>query len=112
LGFPRSTYYRWLKRQGEGSLKDKKGGSLVPWNKLKPGEETKVIAKARASPEHSCRQLAWQLVDEERWYVSESTVFRILKREGLIKPAEVIGFKAGKEYRRKTNRINGLIAVI
>jgi transposase InsO family protein len=108
LGLPRSTYYRWLKRQGEGSLQDKKGGSPVPWNKLKPGEEAKILAQARASPELSCRQLAWQLVDEEKWYVSESTVFRILKREGLIKPAEVIGFKAGKEYRRKTNRINEL----
>jgi putative transposase len=108
LGLPSSTYYRWLKRQGEGRLQDKKGGSPVPWNKLKPGEATRIIARARASPELSCRQLAWQLVDGEKWYVSESTVFRILKREGLIKPAEVIGFKAGKEYQRKTNHINEL----
>jgi transposase InsO family protein len=77
---------------------------------LKPGEEAKILATARASPELSCRQLAWQLVDNERWYVSESTVFRILKREGLIKPAEVIGFKAGKEYHRKTKRPNELWA--
>ena len=110
LGLPRSTYYRWLKRQGEGRLQDRKGGSPVPWNKLKPGEEAKILATARASPELSCRQLAWQLVDDEKWYVSESTVFRILKREGLIKPAEVIGFKAGKEYHRKTKRPNELWA--
>jgi len=110
LGFPRSTYYRWLKRQSGGRLQDKKGGSSVPWNKLKPGEEAKILATARESPELSCRQLAWQLVDNERWYVSESTVFRILKREGLIKPAEVIGFKAGKEYHRKTKRPNELWA--
>jgi putative transposase len=108
LGFPRSTYYRWLKRQSEGRLQDKKGGSPVPWNKLKPGEEAKILATARASPDLSCRQLAWQLVDGGRWYVSESTVFRVLKREGLIKRAEVMGFKAGKEYRRKTSRINEL----
>ncbi len=43
-------------------------------------------------------------------YVSESTVFRILKREGLIKPAEVVGFKAGKEYQRKTRGPNELWA--
>jgi transposase InsO family protein len=110
LGMPKSTYYRWLKRQEEGRLQDKKGRSPVPWNKLKPGEEVKVLATARASPHLSCRQLAWQLVDNERWYVSESTVFRILKREGLIKPAEVIGFKAGKEYHRKTKRPNELWA--
>jgi len=108
LGLPKSTYYRWLNRKSEGRLQDKKGGSPVPWNKLKPVEEAKILATARASPELSCRQLAWQLVDGERWYVSESTVFRILKREGLIKPAEVIGFKAGKEYHRKTKRPNEL----
>jgi alpha-D-ribose 1-methylphosphonate 5-triphosphate synthase subunit PhnI len=32
---------------------------------------------------------------------SEAQVFRILKREGLIKPAEASGFKAEKEYHRK-----------
>jgi transposase InsO family protein len=110
LRLPRSTYYRWLKRQREDSLQDKKGGSPAPWNKLKPEEEAKILARARASPELSCRQLAWQLVDDERWYVSESTVFRILKREGMIKSAEVIGFKAGKEYHRKTKRPNELWA--
>ena len=108
LGLPKSTYYRWLRRQSEGRLQDKKSGSSIPWNRLTPREESKILAKSRASPELSCRQLAWELVDSERWYVSESTVFRILKREGLIKPAEVIGFKAGNEYRRKTHRINEL----
>jgi transposase InsO family protein len=33
-----------------------------------------------------------------------------LKREGLIKPAEIVGFKAGKEYHRKTKRPNELWA--
>jgi transposase InsO family protein len=110
LGMPKSTYYRWLKRQSEGRLQDRKGGSSIPWNKLRPEEEAKILTRARESPELSARQLALQLVDEEKWYVSESTVFRILKREGMIKPAEVIGFKAGKEYHRKTKRPNELWA--
>ena len=33
-----------------------------------------------------------------------------MKREGLIKPAEIKGFKAGKEYHRKTRRPNQLWA--
>jgi putative transposase len=110
LGLPKSTYYRWLRRQSEGRLQDNKGGSSLPWNKLRPEEETKIVTQARASPELSARQLALQLVDSGGWYVSESTVFRILKREGLIKPAEIVGFKAGKEYHRKTNRPNELWA--
>ena len=110
LGLPKSTYYRWLMRQAGGRLEDSKGGSPTPWNKLRPEEESKILAQARASPELSARQLALRIVDTEGLYVSESTVFRILKREGLIKPAEVVGFKAGKEYHRKTKKPNELWA--
>jgi len=110
LRLPRSTYYRWLKRQTEGRLEDRKGGSLLPWNKMSPEEEARVLAEARTSPELSARQLAWKVTDSGHTYVSESTVYRILKREGLIKPAEVIGFKAAREYRRKTTRPNELWA--
>ena len=69
-----------------------------------------ILNQARASPELSARQLALKLVDMKGWYVSESTVFRILKQEGLIKSAEIVGFKAGKEYHRKTKRPNELWA--
>jgi len=55
LGLPRSTYYRWLARQAEGRLGDKRGGSKVPWNRVSPEEEANVLAEARASPELSCR---------------------------------------------------------
>jgi len=37
-------------------------------------------------------------------------VYRILRREGLIRPAEILGFKAGKEYNRKTGKPNELWA--
>ena len=110
LGLAKSTYYRWLKRQALGRLPDRKGGSPVPWNKLRPEEEEKICALARAFPELSSRELALRIVDAECWHVSESTVFRTLKREGLIKPAEIVGFKAGKEYHRKTKRPNELWA--
>jgi transposase InsO family protein len=108
LGLPKSTYYRWLKRQAEGRLEDKKGGSAIPWNKLRPEEEKHIIIQARASPELSSRQLSLRIIDSHGMYVSESTVYRILKREGLIKPAKIVGFKAGKEYHRKTKRPNEL----
>jgi len=110
LGLPRSTYYRWLKRQAEGRLQDRKGGSPIPWNRVSPEEEALVPEEARAAPELSARQLAWKVTDTGQSYISESTVYRILKREGLIKPVEITGFKAGKEYRRKTKGINELWA--
>ena len=110
LRLPRSTYYRWLKRLDEGRLEDRKGGSSVPWNKIRPEEQAQILAEARASPELSCRQLALSITDSSDVYISESTVYRVLKREGLIKPAEITGFKAAKEYHRKTGRPNELWA--
>jgi transposase InsO family protein len=110
LGLPKSTYYRWLARQAEGRLEDRKGGSRIPWNRLQPEEMERVLSLAWASPELSPRQLALTLTDTRGTYISESTVYRILKREGLIKPAEVVGFKAGKEYHRKTKGPNELWA--
>jgi transposase InsO family protein len=110
LRLPRSTYYRWLKRLSTGRLEDNKGRSSIPWNRIRPEEEDKILAEARDSPDLSCRQLACRLTDSASIYVSESTVYRLLKREGLIKPAEIIGFKAAKEYHRKTKRPNELWA--
>ena len=110
LGIPRRTYYNWLKKQRQGRLLDDGAKGRIPWNRLTPEEVNKVIEMARASPEASCRQLAYSLVDDESTSVSESTVYRILKREGLVKPAEVTGFAAGKEYRRKTSRPNQMWA--
>jgi putative transposase len=110
LRLPKSTYYRWLKRLSEGRLEDKKGGSSLPWNKISPEEEAMVLAEARTSPELSCRQLAFKITDSGHTYISESTVYRILRREGLIKPAEIIGFKAAKEYHHKTKQPNELWA--
>lgn len=110
LRLPRSTYYRWLKRLSEGRLEDRKGGSRIPWNKLRPDEESRVLALARDSPELSCRQLALTITDVRGEHLSESTVYRVLKRAGLIKAAEIVGFKAGKEYRHKTKQPNELWA--
>jgi putative transposase len=110
LGLAKSTYYRWLKRQVGGRLQDRKGSSPVPWNKLRPEEEERILVLAKAFPELSSRELALRIIDTEGLYVSESTIFRALKREGLIKPAEIVGFKAGKEYHRKTKRANELWA--
>ena len=110
LGLAKSTYYRWLGKQVEGRLQDRKGGSSVPWNRLRPEERENILSLARASPELSPRQLALTLTDTRGTYISESTVYRVLKREGLIKTAEVVGFKADKEYHRKTKGPNELWA--
>ena len=101
LGIPKSTYYRWLSRQGHQGLEDHVGGGKPPWNRLTVQEERSVLAAAREMPELSCRQLAAWVTDNQGFSVSESSVYRILGREGLVKRPET-RLAAGKEYHRKT----------
>ena len=82
-------------------LDDRRGGSSTPWNRLTPQEQRSVLAVARHLPELSCRQLAAWITDNQGFSVSESTVYRILREEGLIKSPQM-QLKAGKEYHRKT----------
>jgi transposase InsO family protein len=60
------------------------------------------LAAARVSPEWSSRQLATWVTDHQSLSVGESTVYRLLKSEGLVKPPEM-QLLAGKEYQRKTS---------
>ena len=101
LGVPRSTYYRWLRRKDQHGLEDRPGGGKSPWNRLTPQEVHRILWAAREMPELSCRQLAAWTTDNQGFSVSESAVYRILRREGLVKRAEM-RLAAGKEYHHKT----------
>jgi transposase InsO family protein len=97
LGIPKSSYYRW--RQGQPDSKNRRR----PWNRITHGEEDKILAVARESPDLSSRQLSAWITDNEGFAVSESTVYRILRREGLVKRQET-QLMAAKEYHTKTTR--------
>jgi len=97
LGIPKSSYYRWRRGQPDS------GKRRRPWNRITPAEEDKVLAVARESPDLSSRQLSVWITDNEGFAVSESTVYRILRREGLVKRQET-QLMAAKEYHTKTTR--------
>jgi putative transposase len=94
LGIARSTYYCW--RRGPT-----KPSRIRPWNRVTPNEERRILAVAREFPDLSSRQLSAWITDYEGFAVSESTVYRILRREGLVKRQEV-QLAADKEYHTKT----------
>jgi putative transposase len=97
LGIAKSSYYRW--RQKSVILKKRRQS----WNRIMPQEEATILDLARIYPEFSSRQLSVWITDKEGFAISESTVFRILKREGMVKRREVQTM-AAKEYHTKTMR--------
>ena len=97
LRIPQSTSYRWC----AGASSSDRMAQRVPWNRLTEGERQRVLSVARASPAWSSRQIAAWITDNGDFTVSESSVFRILKREGLVRRLEV-PLPAGKEFHHKT----------
>lgn len=109
LDISRSKYYRWkskYEKLGCQGLKDKKPIPKRQWNAITPEEDNKIIDLANEYPEKSCRELSFYITDNESFSVSESTVYRILKREGLIRESNVQSFPAGKEYHTKPSYVN------
>jgi transposase InsO family protein len=68
-----------------------------------PNEERRILAVAKEYPDLSSRQLSAWIADHEGFTVSESTVYRILSREGLVKRRESQPMAAA-EYHIKTTR--------
>ena len=106
LGIHRSTFYQWYKRyliSGYDGLADPPYRRSSGWNQLPPAEKSRIIELALERPDLSCRELACHIVDNEGWFVSESSVYRILKRQGLITtPAYRLMEAADKFYNPTT----------
>jgi transposase InsO family protein len=105
LGVPRSTYYRWIRQKRSSSSET----ARVPWNRLRDVEEESVLEVARSSPEWRSRQVAAWVTDNKDFSVSEASVYRLLRREGLIRRL-VLPDPAADEYRFKTRRPHQLWA--
>ena len=89
LRISKSTYYQWLRRKERRGFEDDTGGGKPPWTKLTIQEVDSVLSTAREMPDLSCRQLAAWVTDNMGFSVSKFTVYRILRRDGLVKKTEI-----------------------
>ena len=104
-----TTYYRWRRRfheRGAEGLRDRSPYRKRTWNQILPEEGDKVMEIALHNPEWSPREISCHSADSSGFTVSESTVYRMLKREGLVKPLEKKTFPAGAEFKVKTTYPN------
>ena len=111
LEVPRSTFYNWYRRyqeDGHDGLADKKPGPRQFWNQIPESVREQVVELALAYPEKSSRQLAWQFTDEEEYFVSESSVYRILKGYDLVQSPAFLMVPAKDRFENPTSKVNEL----
>jgi putative transposase len=111
LGIPRTTFYRWYDRylqRGEAGLKDQSPKPKHVWNRIPDAVRRKVVKLALKETELSPRELAVTFTDKESYFVSEASVYRVLKAHDLITSPAFIVIKAANEFKDKTTAINQL----
>ena len=109
LGIPRSTFYRWYDlylEDGLDGLSDKSSCPKSIWNRIPDGRRDDLIEFALEHEALTTRELAVKYTDEKRYYVSESSAYRILKEAELITAPDYVVIKAADEFKDKTTAIN------
>ena len=108
LGVHRSTFCTWYRRyQAAGAA------GLVP--RPRPPGATGTVSRRgsgttswRPIRQSRPRELAWQFTDQERHFLSESSVYRILKAEDLITSSAYVVLSAARTFAHPTHRPNEL----
>jgi len=111
LGIPRTTFYRWYDRYlsgGPEALEDRSPKPSRIWNRIPNDIRDQIIKLALDESELSPRELAVRFADTENYFVSEASVYRLLKAHDLITSPAFIVIKAADEFRDKTTAINKL----
>jgi len=111
LDVPRSSFYRWYQKYQEDGYKGLADSMSSPrqfWNRIPDIVRDQVVLIALAHPDKSPRQLAWHITDTEGYFISESSVYRILKGFDLISSPVFQMVSAKDKYEKPTKRVNEL----
>jgi len=109
LGVPRSTFYGWYQRYieaGFNGLKDKQPARRASWNRIAERIKDQVLELALERTDLSPRELACRFTEERRYFVSESSVYRILKAADLITSPAYVLMSASDAFQHPTTRVH------
>jgi putative transposase len=111
LGVSRPTFYRWYdlyQTAGREALEDKTPRPSRVWNRIPDKVRGELVQLALEEPELSPRELAMRFTDTKSYFVSEASVYRLLKDHDLIASPAYIVIKAADEFKDKTTAPNQL----
>ena len=111
LGIPRATFYRWYdlcQTGGPEALNDRSPRPDRVWNRIRDDVRERIRKLALDEPALSPRELAVRFTDTEGYFVSEASVYRLLKAFDLIASPAFIVMKAADEFKDKTTAPNQL----
>ena len=109
LGVPKSTFYGWYQRYleaGFDGLQDKQPARRAGWNRIPRRIKDQVLALALDRTGLSPRELACRFTEEQRYFVSESSVYRILKAADLITSPAYVLMSASDAFQHPTTRVH------
>ncbi len=110
IGVPPATFYRWYDRyreHGPEGLEDRSPRPGRVWNRIPEPVRERILTLALEAPELSPRELAVRFTDEQKYFVSEASVYRLLKTHDLITSPAFIVVKAAVTSRRWCQRSSG-----
>ena len=111
IGIPHATFYRWYDLYytgGPEALEDQRPKPDRVWNRIPDDVRERIIRLALDEPALSPRELAVRFTDTEGYFVSEASVYRLLKAHDLIASPAFIVMKAADEFKDKTTAPNQL----
>ena len=109
IGISRAAFYRWYDRYQTGgpeALEDRPGRPGRVWNRIPDEVRAAIIELALEQSELSPRELAVRFTDSQGYFVSEASVYRLLKAHDLITSPAFIVMKAAKSFTDKTTAPN------
>jgi len=109
LGIPRATFHRWYDRfltGGVDALEDRSPRPGRVWNRIPQDVRDRIVELALEMPELSPRELAVTFTNTQSYFVSEASVYRLLKAHDLITSPAFIVIKAADAFHTKTTRTN------
>jgi len=111
LNVPRSTFYKWYGRyvnEGFDGLLNRYRPPKQFWNALPAWEKENILKVALEYPEKSSRELACFITDTQGYFVSESTVYRLLKAHDLVSSPAYRVMTAADKFPHPTKAVHEL----